>query len=150
MGSATTFNNGETGLLGSGLPAFNLTEPLSFFGGLLGKTAAWSSTKDLAAALAPGADTVGNFQDLAQANGSYRPTTQSMLSAEAKATDPPMTDLYAAYLAAFNAAPDAATKVALGNQYAAALASQPTPQHKYPRDDENAAEDGQREDRKER
>jgi hypothetical protein len=136
VGSATTFNNGETGLLsGGGLSNFEITKPFVIPGELLSKVAASTSTGDLANALVPDAGSVGRFQDLARANSAYSPIArsnigygpmqQAVLAAEVKATNPPQPDLYAQYMAAFNAAPDAATKIALGNQYAAALAASP-------------------------
>ena len=90
VGSATTFNNGETGLLsGHGGIMSMVGKPLQLPGLLAEKFSYATSTKALSDALIPSGMTVEKFQSLARANGAYSPTQQAAFAAALKASQAP-------------------------------------------------------------
>lgn len=84
-GSATTFNNGETGLLSGGLLS-SVGKPLQLPGMLAEKASYSLATKELANALLPDGMSVQRFQELARANGAYSPAQQAAFAALLKAS----------------------------------------------------------------
>lgn len=81
-GSATTFNNGETGLLsGAGSFVSAAGKPLTLPGLLMDKAKFGMSTSALADAFMPNGMTVERFQQLARANGAFSPMQQAQFAA---------------------------------------------------------------------
>ena len=90
VGSATTFNNGETGLLSGHGGAMSMAgKPLQLPGLLAENFSYATSTKALSDALTPSGMTVEKFQALARANGAYSPAQQAAFAAALKASQSP-------------------------------------------------------------
>jgi len=90
VGSATTFNNGESGLLsGAGSYLSAIGKPLSLPGLLMDKAKFGMSTKALSEAMMPDGMTVERFQALARANGAHSPTEQAQFAALLRAGSAP-------------------------------------------------------------
>lgn len=122
VNSATTTNAAEGNALGGGGVGGFVRNPISNTLGLIDSWRNGGAAADLARALgAP--DSVGSLQDLARANGSYSPSRQMLMANLLQSGKQPTdsTPAYEAYLKAYEAATDNATRIELGKKYQASL-----------------------------
>lgn len=124
VNSATTTNAAEGAALGGGVGNF-IKNPISNTMGLIDKYRNGGAAQQLARALSSGASSVDDLAALARANGTYNPLQQQVLANLLMANRVKPEDAYEQYIRAFEAAPDQATKAALGRAYAESL-GQPT------------------------
>ena len=125
VNSATQANTQEAGQMGNGHKLVDLLiRPLKTVPGAIDSWRNGWATEGLANALTD-PQSIQRLQELARLNGSHNPTQQQIMANMLMASKQPPMD-YDAYIKAFDAAPDAATKAKLGQMYEEAIRANST------------------------